>query len=80
MNADAEFVKAAANLARSNPAAWQAFMVQMQVYSSTQIGNLVQSPLEHLALAQGRAQAVARLHGILVDCVASADKLESKSK
>ena len=71
---------AAAKLARSAPENWQQFIGALNSYSTLQITNCVQSPLEELPRAQGRAQATARLYGLLADCLASADKIEGKRK
>jgi hypothetical protein len=70
----------AARLARSAPGNWERFLGALQAYSSQSVTNCIQSPLDELPRAQGRAQATARLYGILSDCLASADKLEGKSK
>jgi hypothetical protein len=80
MTAESDLVIAAARIARSSPDAWDQFLASVQAYSSQQIQNCIQSPLELLPVSQGRAQATARLYGILAECKASADKLEGKRK
>jgi hypothetical protein len=71
---------AAARIARSSPDAWDRFVAAVQAYSSQQITNCIQSPLETLPVTQGRAQATARLYGLLAECISSADKIEGKRK
>jgi hypothetical protein len=77
---DDELILAAARLARVAPENWKQFLGALSPYSSQQITNCVQSPLEELPRAQGRAQATARLYGLLADCLSSADKIEGKRK
>ena len=62
------------------PDAWDRFIAAVQAYSSQQITNCIQSPLDVLPVTQGRAQATARLYGLLAECIASADKIEGKRK
>lgn len=80
MSLDHKLILAAAKLARRAPEDWKQFLGAFSDYSTTQISNCVQSPLEELPRAQGRAQATARLYGLLADCLASADKIEGKHK
>lgn len=80
MTVENELVLAAARIARTSPDAWGRFIAAVQSYSSQQITHCIQSPLELLPVAQGRAQATARLYGILAECLSSADKLEGKRK
>lgn len=80
MSAESELIVAAARLARNSPAAWDSFLAAVQTYSSQQITHCIQSPLDQLPVSQGRAQATARIYGILTDCLSSADKLEGKRK
>jgi hypothetical protein len=77
---ETDLITAAARIARSSPDAWDRFVAAVQAYSSQQITHCIQSPLDLLPVAQGRAQATARLYGILAECIASADKLEGKRK
>jgi hypothetical protein len=77
---DNDLIREAARLARSAPANWDRFIEALKAYSSQSVQNCIQSPLDELPRAQGRAQATARLYGILSDCIASADKLEGKRK
>lgn len=78
MSVDADLILASARLARSAPESWKQFLGALESYSSNQISSCVQSPLDELPRAQGRAQATARLYGIFADCLASADKIERK--
>lgn len=80
MTTDSDLTIAAARLARLAPDAWNQFLGAMQAFSSQSIQNCIQSPLEDLPRAQGRAQATARLYGLMAECLASADKIESKRK
>jgi hypothetical protein len=75
-----DLIREAARLARSAPVNWDRFLGALQAYSNQSVQNCIQSPLDELPRAQGRAQATARLYGILSDCIASADKLEGKRK
>jgi hypothetical protein len=75
-----DLILSAARLARVAPENWKQFLGALSSYSSQQITNCVQSSLEELPRSQGRAQATARLYGILADCLASADKIEGKRK
>jgi hypothetical protein len=78
--AETAVVLAAARLARHNPGLWDELLQAVQFYSSVQIQNLVQSPLDTLPVLQGRAQANGHLFAILSECIARADKIESKQK
>jgi hypothetical protein len=75
-----DLILAAAKLARGAPESWKQFLGALSGFSSQQISNCVQSPLEELPRAQGRAQATARLYGLLAECLSSADKIEGKRK
>lgn len=77
---EAKLCLSAARLARANPELWRQFVADFQQLSAVNLLNLVQSPLESLQTAQGRAQNSAHLHDLLLNCVASADKIESKQK
>ena len=80
MTVENDFQMAAAKLARVAPENWKQFLGAFQAYSSMQIQNCVQSPLETLPVAQGRAQATARLYGLMAECIQAADKIEGKRK
>ena len=80
MSVETDLTMAAARMARQSPANWDAFLAAVQAYSSQQITYCIQSTLDQLPVSQGRAQATARLYGILADCIQSADKLEGKRK
>lgn len=80
MSTETDLIMAAARLARSAPENWERFLGALQAHSSQNIQNCIQSPLDELPRAQGRAQATARLYGLLSDCLKSADKLEGKSR
>ena len=80
MNAEHTLVIEAARLARIAPTTWEKFLGALQALNEQTTTQCIQSPLAELPRAQGRAQATARLLGILEDCVASADKIEGKKK
>lgn len=80
MTVEADLTLAAARIARTSPDAWNQFLAAAQAYSSQQITNCIQSPLDQLPVAQGRAQATARLYGLLAECIQGADKIEGKRK
>lgn len=75
-----EFVLAAARVARTAPESWMKLLDAVSKYASLQATNCIQSPLEELPRAQGRAQMAAKIRDLMVDCLASADKIESKRK
>lgn len=80
MTVETELTLAAARIARSSPDAWDRFLAAVQAYSSQQITNCIQSPLDQLPVNQGRAQATARLYGLMAECLQGADKIEGKRK
>ena len=80
MTPEEEVVLASARLARTAPESWRQFLGAVSTYSNAQTANCIQSPLEELPRAQGRAQATLRLLALMADCLASADKIESKRK
>jgi len=77
---DRQLILLAARLARSSPENWKQFLDGFRAYADQQRDNCIQSPLEILPVAQGRAQTAAHLYGLLADCIASADKIEGKRK
>lgn len=80
MSPDRDLILASARLARTSPESWKQFLGALRVYVDTYRDNCIQSPLENLPVAQGRAQASAHLYGLLAECIASADKIEGKRK
>lgn len=80
LSAEEQLIVRAAQVARSSPTAWQDFLEALGGYSATQTNNCVQSPLEELPRAQGRAQATARVLSLLASCLAKADEIERKRK
>lgn len=80
MSSDRPLILAAAKLARSSPENWKQFLDGFRVFTDQQRDNCIQSPIENLPVAQGRAQISAHLHGLLSDCLAMADKIEGKRK
>jgi len=73
-------VQRAAHLARLNPEVWGLFMRALRDFSTHTTYNCINSPLDELPRAQGRAQAIARITDLLADCVTRAEKLERKPK
>lgn len=80
MISDRDLILRAAELARSAPRAWNEFLGAFSNYVDQQKDNCIQSPLEQLPVAQGRAQLAAHLQGLLAACLQSADKIEGKNK
>lgn len=78
--ADEALIKAAAELARTAPETWGRFVAAFEVHNDTQRDQVVQSPLDTLQGAQGRARESAHLLKLLKDCVATADKLKEVRK
>jgi hypothetical protein len=77
---DRELILRAAALARSAPRQFTDFLEALSAYSDYVTQNCIQSPLQELPRAQGRAQQAALLHGILADCIKRADQIEGKKK
>ena len=80
MTSERDLIVKAADLARSAPRAWTEFLGAFFDYSNRQKDYCIQSPLEHLPVAQGRAQQAAHLYGLFEACVRSADNIEGKRK
>jgi hypothetical protein len=80
MTPEEEFILAAARVARAAPDSWKLLLGAAQSISTQQINYCIQSPLEELPRAQGRAQYAARIYGLMADCLASADKIERNRK
>lgn len=80
MVGDRNLIIRSAILARSAPQAWNEFLGALSHFSNQQKDICIQSPLEQLPVAQGRAQCAAHLLDLLINCLASADKIEGKSK
>jgi hypothetical protein len=68
------YVHAAAQLSRVAPEAFADFLRATQTLSTKQTTHCIQSPIEHLPVAQGRAQLAVRLAALLADCRQLADK------
>ena len=73
-----ELASRAARLARLSPSAWEDFVNALGAYSLQQTTAFIASAIDVLPVLQGRAQATARLHETLANCVNLADRLESK--
>jgi hypothetical protein len=80
MIGDRELILRAAELARTAPRSWKEFLGALSNYTDHQKNNCIQSPLDQLPVAQGRAQLAAHLHDLLTNCISSADKFEGKNK
>lgn len=70
----------AAELARSAPHQWHAFLVALKAYSDEARDNLVASPMDRLPLMQGRAQASAQLLHTLQQAIKIADQIEKRGQ
>ena len=80
MIGDRELILRAAALARTSPRSWTEFLGALSNFTDQIKNDCIQSPLEQLPVAQGRAQLAAHLTALLANCIPSADKIESKSK
>lgn len=80
MTGDRELILRAAELARTAPRAYQEFLGALSNFTDRTKNDCIQSPLEQLPVAQGRAQLAAHLHNLLNNCLSSADKIEGKNK
>lgn len=78
MNAEQQLIVACAVLSRTAPHPWAGFMRAFVEYNQQLTHNCVQSPLDNLPVAQGRAQATARLLDLFANCLTSADKIEGR--
>lgn len=80
MASDRDLTLRAAALARSAPRAFEDFLGALSVFTDQIKTDCIQSPLDLLPVAQGRAQFAARLHDLLANCISSADKIEGRRK
>lgn len=78
--AEVQFIHAAAKLSRVAPESFLDFVRAAQSFSAQQTSQCIQSPIEHLPVAQGRAQIAAHLTALLADCVQLADKHKGTPK
>jgi hypothetical protein len=78
--AEIQYVHAAAQLSRVAPESFADFVRAAQVFSAQQTSHCIQSPIEHLPVAQGRAQIAAHLASLLADCRQLADKHKGTQK
>ena len=68
----------AASLARSSPNEWREFLAELAVYCQNRVTECVQSPIEMVHVAQGRAQQCTSLLALLNDAVKNADRLADR--
>lgn len=80
MVGDKELILRAAELARTSPRSWNEFLGALSSFTDHVKNDCIQSPLEQLPVAQGRAQIAAHLLGLLATCLQSADRIEGKQK
>lgn len=78
MTSEQELIRAAANLARANRPDWEVFLRALQGHVDTLKDHCVSSPLEHLQVAQGRAQAARDLLRTLQTAVQTADHIKGR--
>ncbi len=78
MTPEQELIRCAANLARSRRLEWEEFLRAFAGHVDTLKDQCVSSPLEHLQVAQGRAQAARDLLRTLQTCVQVADQIKGK--
>ena len=80
MSPDRDLIIAAARLQRNNHELWGEFVAALKEYANTQRENCIQSPLDVLPVAQGRAQACAQLVKILTSPSEQADRIQDRRK
>lgn len=78
--ADREVILKAADLARSRPQEWAAFVAALDTYTTTIRDQCISSPLDVLPVAQGRAQQCVALLRLLENCVKAADQILEKKR
>lgn len=76
---EVDFVWAAADLARRNPESWKRLVDASNALAAATTNACITSPTENLQVAQGRAQAMLRLHALLAGCVEMAENMEKKN-
>ena len=70
-------ILASAKVLRNLPSeVWDQFIQAFTEHSRVQTTNCIQSPPDHLATAQGRAQNSTEILRILANCIQLADKIE----
>jgi hypothetical protein len=69
---------AAAHLSRQAPETWGQFMVALGEYANSRRDECVQSSVEKLQVAQGRAQICVQLVRLLADCNKTAEAIEKQ--
>jgi hypothetical protein len=80
LTGDKDLILRAAELARTAPRSWNEFLGAFSIFTDQIKNDCIQSPLEHLPVAQGRAQLAAHLLALMSNCLSSADKIEGKKK
>lgn len=80
MSTERDLIFAAARLQRNDNELWSAFVAAFTAYSNTQRDNCIQSPLDVLPVAQGRAQACAQLTKLLANPSEQADRIQDRRK
>lgn len=80
MSVNDELVYCAATLARHAPTEWQRFVRALEAYALEAMTNCVQSAIEELPRAQGRAQQAAMLSMMLSGALEKADKAERRKQ
>lgn len=63
-------------LAKSSPVQWQDFLQALASVTAEHKELLVNSQLDDLQVAQGRARALSSLYKLLAECVTNAEKLK----
>lgn len=80
MGKDRELIIAAADLARSSPRSWEAFLQAMQDYTDEKRDQCISSPVEALQVSQGRAQNSRDLLRLFTDCLKTSEQIKQKSE
>jgi len=80
LTGDKELIFAAADLSRTAPREWAAFIAALGVYTDNKRDLCIQSPPDNIRTAQGRAQECVAIFRLLKDCSREADEILKKSR
>lgn len=76
---DYDLIVKSAELGRSCPEQWAAFLTAFKQYMEDVKDQVVSCPIENLPVAQGRAQAVVKLSDMLSGAITTTDKIARKN-
>ena len=80
MTPEQNLILAAARLSRASPESWDEFLSTFTRYAWDMAEKLVQSPVEVVLVAQGRAQGMMILGKLLTDCQKTASSMEANKQ